>query len=241
MNSKLKSWVSVIINSIILLLFTLYFQKYKVYLYDIFGSNIAWDGRYELLELIKQHINIVLISSILAILIGGSLGIICSLKIGKEVKLIFEKWTYTLYMVPSMAILYIMVPLMGTGIKPAIVALTITGIVPIFMAFVSGIENVPHDIKEVSKGIGMSELQCLYKVELPMSIPVIISGLRTSLIINISAATLASNIGGGGLGMLLFSSMKNSNPIAIMEGTIPICLIALIVDRSLKNIENYFA
>ena len=239
MKIKLKPWVGVIINTIILILFTLYFDEFKVYLYKIFGSNLAWDGRYNLAELVKQHINIVLISSFLSIIIGGVLGLICSIKIGREIKPVFEKWIYILYMIPSMTILYIMVPLLGTGIKPAVVALTITGVVPIFIGFVSGIANVPDDIKEVSMGMGMNEIQSLYKVELPMAIPVIISGLRTSVIINISAATLASNIGGGGLGMLLFSSMKNGNPIAIIEGTVPIVLMALIVDKILKNIENY--
>ena len=133
-----------------------------------------------------------------------------------------------------------LVPILGMNEKPGIVALTIMGILPIYIGVVTGIHSVPPDVLEVAGGMGMSGRQTFTSVTLPLALPIIISGIRMSLIINVSAATLAAKVGGGGLGILLLNALRTGKPIQVIEGTIPVCLLALIIDRALKNIEDAF-
>lgn len=102
------------------------------------------------------------------------------------------------------------------------------------------IENSINQVR-IPEGMGMSKKEEFCQVIFPIALPVIIAGLRTALIINVSAATLAAQIGGGGLGILLLNAMKTGKAMTIIEGTIPICLLAVITDKILKNIETYFS
>lgn len=241
MKNRTSKWINLVIPSGLLLLFILFFQAAKFYLYKIFEIDSSWDAHYDLLKLIFQHLNIVLCSSSISVILGLSIGIFCSTAFGSEMKSVIEKLTYLGHMIPTLALLSFMVPIFGLGVKPAIIALIIIGTLPIYVGTISGIESVPQNIIEVAQGIGMTDKQVLCKVKLPLALPVIVSGLRTSLIINISAATLAANVGGGGLGILLLSALRSMNDISIIEGTVPICLLAIIVDRLLENIEKIFA
>ena len=119
------------------------------------------------------------------------------------------------------------------------IALTMHGILPIIFAVTSGIDNVDPILTKVAKGLGMKEYQILLKIKLPMAIPVIVSGMRVSLISCIGGATLASASGGEGLGVLLKAGQDTYNVVLIMECAIIICLISLIVDKTLRKIERW--
>ena len=241
MRREIKPWIEVCIYIIMLVLFTLFFQNIKFAIYEKFNINDVWETRYNLTKLIIQHMGIVLISSLLAIVLGGSLGFFCVSERGKEYKILVEKLTYLGQMIPALALLNILAPVLGMGQKPAVIALIIFGIMPIYMGVVSGVEGVSADLLEVAEGMGMSKKEEFCQVIFPIALPVIIAGLRTALIINVSAATLAAQIGGGGLGILLLNAMKTGKAMTIIEGTIPICLLAVITDKILKNIETYFS
>lgn len=238
MKKIIKQWMSVFFLIVVFIVFVLNFDKMKPALYDFFGMSMSMDTRHSLPKLTWEHLQVVFYSSFFSVIIGILLGIYSTTEAGKELRGIFEKVTYLGQMIPTIAILTFMVSFTGFGAKPAIVALIIFGILPIYVSTVSGIETIPGDIIEVAEGIGMNTYQKFKNVILPMALPVIISGLRTALIINISAATLSYTVGGGGLGVLLFSSLKSRNNVFILEGTVTICLLAVIVDRVLKNIEE---
>lgn len=238
MKKMVKQWIEVIVLIIILALFICNFEVLKPHLYKFFGTSMAGDTKFSLLTLTLEHLEVVFYSSFFAVFIGMALGVFSMTKAGAEFRGIFEKLTYLGQMIPTIAILTFMVSFTGFGSKPAIVALIIFGILPIYVSTVTGIESVPKDILEVADSVGMNAWQRLRMVIFPYALPVIISGLRTALIINISAATLSYQVGGGGLGVLLFSSLKSRNNVFIFEGTVTICLLAIITDRILRNIEE---
>lgn len=235
-----KKWGNIFIMTVILILFCAYFQEIKNYIAEKKGALATWDQKYTLFNYVKQHIKISFFSSFLSLIIGGTLGLISTTKKGENISSVLERMAYLGQMIPSIAMLTFLVPIFGMNEKPGIVALTIMGILPIYMGVVAGIRGVRPDVLEVAQGMGMSPSQTFFSVTFPLALPVIISGIRMSLIINVSAATLAARVGGGGLGILLLNALRTGKPIQVIEGTIPVCLLALIIDRSLKNIEDIF-
>nr|WP_054756263.1 ABC transporter permease [Liquorilactobacillus satsumensis] len=143
--------------------------------------------------------------------------------------------------VPSLALLALMIPLFGIGKLPAIVALFIYSLLPILRNTYIGMEKVdPPQLKDSVKGMGgMTNLQSIRHVEIPIAMPVIMAGgIRLSAVYVISWATLASYIGGGGLGDLIFNGLNLFQPDLIIGGTIPVAIMAIVVDFSLGKLEK---
>lgn len=238
MKRLLKQWSGVIILTVILVYIVFRFDSFKPALYSYFGQKMVTDSGFSLPSLTRAHLMVVLYSSLFSVILGIGLGVFSLSKAGKELSVILDKLVYLGQMIPSLAILSFIVTFTGFGPEPAIVALIIFGIFPIYVSTVTGLQSVPESYLEVADSIGMTAFQKYRTVILPMALPIIISGLRTALIINISAATLSFYYGGGGLGILLFSSLKSRNYVHILEGTIVLVLLSLIVDRALKNVED---
>ncbi|MCI1893677.1 MAG: ABC transporter permease [Lactobacillus sp.] len=140
--------------------------------------------------------------------------------------------------VPSLALLALMIPLFGIGQVPAIVALFIYSLLPILRNTYIGMEDVSPTLKDSAKGMGMTPLQSIFQVEIPMAMPVIMAGIRLSAVYVIAWATLASYIGAGGLGDLIFNGLNLFQPDLIIGGTIPVTLLALLVDYALGRLEK---
>ncbi|KRL97700.1 ABC transporter permease [Liquorilactobacillus satsumensis] len=140
--------------------------------------------------------------------------------------------------VPSLALLALMIPLFGIGKLPAIVALFIYSLLPILRNTYIGMEKVDPQLKDSVKGMGMTNLQSIRHVEIPIAMPVIMAGIRLSAVYVISWATLASYIGGGGLGDLIFNGLNLFQPDLIIGGTIPVAIMAIVVDFSLGKLEK---
>jgi osmoprotectant transport system permease protein len=140
--------------------------------------------------------------------------------------------------IPSLALLGFMIPLLGIGWTPAIVALTIYGLLPILRNTYTGIMNVDKSMKQAGIGMGMTSLQVLFKVELPLALSVIMAGIRTSTVLIIGVATLAALIGAGGLGDLIFRGIAMVSAELILAGAIPAALMALIFDTLLEWLEK---
>ncbi|MGT2906653.1 ABC transporter permease [Streptococcus dentiloxodontae] len=140
--------------------------------------------------------------------------------------------------IPSLALLAMMIPLFGVGKLPAIVALFIYSLLPILRNTYVGLQNVSPTLRDSAQGMGMSPIQSIFQVELPLAMPVIMTGVRLSAIYVIAWATLASYIGAGGLGDLIFSGLNLFEPKLIIGGTIPIILLSLISDYLLGLLEK---
>lgn len=146
--------------------------------------------------------------------------------------------TSMLQTIPSLALLAMMIPLFGVGKTPAIVALFIYSLLPILRNTYVGLNNVDPNLKDSAQGMGMLPIQSIFLVELPLAMPVIMAGVRLSAIYVIAWATLASYIGAGGLGDLIFSGLNLFQPELIIGGTIPVILLSLLTDFLLGLLER---
>ncbi|GAA4104775.1 ABC transporter permease/substrate-binding protein [Mucilaginibacter panaciglaebae] len=183
-----------------------------------------------------QHISLTFISLIIAVLIGLPLGIFIARR--KAFSGPVLGIAGILQTIPSIALLGFMIPLLGIGPKPAIVALLLYALLPIIRNTYTGISCVDGSVKEAAIAMGMSGWQLLFKVELPLAMPVILAGIRTATVINVGVATLASYIAAGGLGEFIFGGISLNNTNMILAGAIPAALLAILFDFLLSLLQK---
>ncbi|KAI9449148.1 hypothetical protein F5148DRAFT_1291787 [Russula earlei] len=141
--------------------------------------------------------------------------------------------------IPSIALLGFLIPLAGIGARPAIIALLLYALLPIIRNTFTGITGVDTAIKEAAKGMGMNAMQLLFKIELPLAMPVILAGIRTATVINVGIATLAAYIAAGGLGEFIFGGISLNNSNMILAGAIPAAALAILLDLLLSVIQRF--
>lgn len=194
------------------------------------------ENQAELLEKTWEHISISLLSLLAAIIVAVPLGIVLT-KSDKLAKIVLSI-TSVLQTVPSLAILAMMIPFFGIGTVPAVIALFLYVLLPILNNTYLGIQSVNKDAREAGRAMGMTQNQLLRMVELPLAVPVIMSGIRLSAVYAISWATLASYIGAGGLGDFIFNGLNLYQPKLIIAGAVVVTLLALVTDFTLAYIEK---
>lgn len=199
------------------------------------GDFLAQHGA-ELLVKTWEQLYISAVSLGLGILVAVPLGVVLT-RLPKTAKVVIAL-TSMLQTVPSLALLALMIPLFGIGQVPAIVALFIYSLLPILRNTYIGMQDVSPVLKDAAKGMGMTPVQSIVQVELPMAMPVIMAGIRLSAVYVIAWATLASYIGAGGLGDLIFSGLNLFQPALIIGGTVPVTILALAVDWLLGRLEK---
>lgn len=141
--------------------------------------------------------------------------------------------------IPSVAILFVMYPYLGLGFRPALFALAALACPPILINTNVGFSEVDPAIREAAYGMGMTTLQVLRQVELPLAFPVVIAGIRTAAVEVIASATLATFIGGGGLGDFINEGLSNFNNTEILVGAIPVALLTLMAEVLLGSVERF--
>ncbi len=189
-------------------------------------------------KLLVQHLKLVGISLSLSIIIALVLGI-------SVTRYPFNKWMPQIVSflnaaqgVPSLAVVAIFLPIMGVGVLPAIVALTLYGLLPIARNTIAGIEGIDPDILEAAKGMGMPSRDVFWKVELPLALPVIIAGIQTSAVLIVGTAIIADLIGAGGLGRLIFTGINHYKPFITLLGSLMAAGIAIILDQGIGFIQR---
>ena len=140
--------------------------------------------------------------------------------------------------IPSIALLGFMIPLMGIGFQPAIIALFVYALLPIVRNTYTGLQEVEPSVIEAARGMGMTPWQILTKVELPLALPTLFAGIRTATVINVGVATLAAYIGAGGLGAFIFGGISLNNQNMILAGAIPAALLAILLDAALGKLQR---
>jgi len=191
----------------------------------------------DLLASVAQHVKLVAFSMIIAIVVGVALGIVIT-----RVSFL-RKWVLgaagVLQTVPSLALLGFMIPFFGIGAQTAIAALFLYSLLPIIRNTFTGIRDVDKSVLEAAKGMGMTDWQILYKVELPLALSVIMAGIRTATVINVGTATLAAFIGAGGLGDFIFLGISRNIDALVLIGAFPAALLALLFDYILGLLERW--
>jgi osmoprotectant transport system permease protein len=196
-----------------------------------------FDSRKEdLLQSLGVHIQLVLLSMLLAVVIGIALGILITRM--KPLKGTVLGVAGILQTIPSLAMLGFMIPLFGIGMKTAVAALFLYSLLPIIRNTYAGITDVDKSIVEAARGMGMKSWQILFKVQLPLSFSVIMAGIRTAAVINVGTATLAAFIGAGGLGEFIFLGIQRNIEALTLLGAIPAAVLALFMDYLLGLLEK---
>lgn len=184
-----------------------------------------------------EHFYISFSALLLGVAIAVPLGIMLS-KTKKIAKIVLTV-TSVLQTVPSLALLAIMIPFLGVGKVPAIVALCIYSLLPILNNTFIGMQSVNQNIKAAGTAMGMTPMQSMRMVELPLAMPIIMSGIRLSAVYVISWATLASYIGAGGLGDFIFNGLNLYKTELIVGGALLVTALALLVDFLLSRFERF--
>lgn len=185
-----------------------------------------------------EHLAIVGLSSAITIAVGVPLGIFVTRRAGLQFRPLVSSAVDLGQTFPPVAVLALAMPLLGFGYGPAVIALVIYGLFPVVSGTIAGIEAVPAPVRDAAVGMGMSPVQVLLRVELPLAARVIIGGIRTSASINIGTATVGAAIGTGGLGVPIIGGLAVQNMAYVLEGAIPAALLAVLVDAALARVEQ---
>ena len=187
-------------------------------------------------ELLLQHVQLVGYSVLIAILIAIPLAVLTSRVAWLERPMTwFANVGQT---VPSLAVLGLTLPLLGIGFRPALFALTIKAILPIFLNTFVGIRSVDRAIADAARGMGTSDRQLLWLVELPLATPVMFAGIQTATVQNISLATLAAYIGGGGFGDWILQGLAIVNPPILLAGAVPVAVLAMGTEIGMRGLRR---
>jgi len=197
-------------------------------------TQLRWG---EVLEATFVHIQLVFFSMIIATVLAVTLGIVVTRV--PWLKTIVLGGTGVLQTIPSLALLGFMIPIFGIGVYTAIAALFLYSLLPIMRNTYTGIKDVDQATIEAARGLGMTNMQILFKVELPLAIPVIMAGIRTAAVINVGNATLAAFIGAGGLGDFIFLGITRGIDGLILLGAIPATLLAIVIETFFSAVERW--
>jgi osmoprotectant transport system permease protein len=186
--------------------------------------------------LLAAHLAIVAASSTLSLVVGVAAGVLVTRGAGREFRPLVETLVAIGQTVPPVAVLAIAVPLIGFGVQPALVALALYGLLPIVRATIAGLESVPQGVVEVARGLGLGSLQCLVRIELPLALPVLLAGVRSSVIINIGTAAVASTVGAKTLGSPIIVGLAGFNTAYVIQGALVVGLLAVVVDAAFDRL-----
>ncbi len=201
--------------------------------------NFVTQNRTEIAELTLEHLWIVGISTLLAIAIGIPLGILITRKPALQKPVIAT--ANIIQTIPSLALFGFLLPAPWIGERAgrlAILALTLYALLPLIRNTYAGIKGVDTAVTEAARGMGLTDWQLLFQVELPLAASIILAGVRVSMVMSIGLATIAAAIGAGGLGELIFRGLAMVNNAVILAGAVPAALMALAADTILGWLEK---
>jgi osmoprotectant transport system permease protein len=188
------------------------------------------------LDLVAAHLALVGASSLVAAALGMAAGIFVTRPAGAAFRSIVETIVTMGQTFPPVAVLALAVPIMGFGYQPALIALTVYGLLPIVQNTIAGLVAVPGSVREAARGVGMTEGEILRRVELPLAAPVIAAGVRTSAIINVGTATIASTVGAKTLGSPIILGLNGSNIAYVIQGAVLVGLLAVVIDLAFDRL-----
>lgn len=190
------------------------------------------------IEFLLGHLAITFVTILFAILIGVTLGVLIT-----RVRVLYDpviKTAGVLYTIPSLALFGIMIPIVGIGFEPAVIALTLYSLLAIIRNTAVGIDEVPEAIIESARGMGFTDFQILLRIELPLALPVIFAGIRIAVVSTISLATLASFFGAKSLGNLIFEGISagGTRNDKVVAGAVGASALAILFDQAIGRVEH---
>ena len=192
-------------------------------------------------QLLLQHCTLVGVSSFFSVLVGTAVGVWITRPMGQSFKPVVETVVSMGQTFPPVAVLALAVPAVGFGELPALMALALYGLLPVVQATVSGLQSVPAAVEQAASGIGMSAWQRLRQVEGPLALPVWLSGVRTSVIINIGTAAIASTVGAKTLGSPIIVGLSGFNTAYVLQGALLVGMLAVVTDMAFERLARLVA
>lgn len=182
-----------------------------------------------------QHIYISMGSMVIVLVISIPLGIY--LTRNKELAEPVIGFTGIFQTIPSIAMFGFLLPVVGIGIKPTIIALVLYALLPVVRNVYTGILEVNQSVVDAGRGMGMTGMQILWMIEIPLALPVIMAGIRTATVMTIGVTTIAAFVGAGGLGEIIFRGVSMMRTELILLGALPAAALAILTDLLLKKLE----
>ena len=189
-------------------------------------------------QLLGQHVFLVAVSSLISVAIGSVIGVLVTRRAGSQFRPLIETVTSIGQTFPPVAVLAVAVPLVGFGELPAIIALALYGLLPVVQSTMAGLQSVPGGVQQAATGMGMSRWQSLRQVELPLALPVWLAGVRTSVIINIGTAAIASTVGAKTLGSPIIVGLSGFNTAYVLQGAVLVGMLAVLVDLGFEALSK---
>ncbi|WP_414472751.1 ABC transporter permease [Microvirga sp. M2] len=194
-----------------------------------------------LLMLTLQHLRTVSLATAASTLLAVTLGIFVTRPSGAEFLPLSRSLVNIGQTFPPIAVLAIAVPLVGFGEEPTFIALFLYGLLPIFENTLTGLTQVPAQALDAARGMGMNARQRLMQVELPLAFPVILAGIRVSVIISLGTATIGSTVAAKGLGEVIIAGLQSNNLAFILQGGLVVALLAVLIHDGLGLVERVAA
>ncbi|ALD64905.1 ABC transporter permease [Glutamicibacter soli] len=186
----------------------------------------------------QEHLQITLISTVIVLLIAIPLGILLTRPSLRKAAPAVRAIANFGQAAPAIGVIVLLAFWLGFGPKTAVISLVIYAILPVLSNTIVGLQQVDQRLVEAGRGIGMSQLAVLFKVELPLAVPVMLSGIRTALVLLVGTATLATFINGGGLGILITTGVNLNLNVVLIAGSLLVALLALTVDWIGRLVEQ---
>lgn len=191
--------------------------------------------------LLWQHVRLVLLSSMVSVAVGTLIGVGSTRVAGQAFRPLLDTLVSAGQTLPPVAVLALAVPVLGFGEWPALLALALYGLLPVVQGTVSGLESVPVPVLQAARGLGMSPWQRLVQVEAPLALPVWLSGVRTSVIINIGTAAIASTVGVKTLGSPIIVGLSGFNTAYVLQGAALVGMLAVVTDMGFERLSRRLA
>jgi osmoprotectant transport system permease protein len=182
-----------------------------------------------LLNLTLSHLGIVALATLAASIIAIGLAILVTRPSGREFLPLSRTLANVGQTFPPVAVLALAVPILGFGTEPTLVALFLYGLLPIFENALTGLTTISPEIEEAAAGTGMTEAQRLFQIELPLTLPLILAGVRLSVVISIGTATIGSTVAASTLGEAIIAGLINSNLAFVMQGGLIVAILAVLI------------
>ena len=191
--------------------------------------------------LLWQHLLLVGASSLFSVVVGSAIGVWVTRPAGHAFRPLVESVLAMSQAFPPVAVLALAVPVVGFGELPALLALALYGLLPVVQGSVSGLQGVPAAQRQAAWSLGLTPRQCLRYVDLPLALPVWLSGVRTSVIINIGTAAIASTVGAKTLGSPIIVGLSGFNTAYVLQGAMLVALLAVAVDMAFEKLARRVA
>ena len=204
-----------------------------------YGAPAIYDQG-NILELALSHLWTVLLAAAASTVVAVALGVFVTRPAGAQFLPLSRTLVNIGQTVPPVAVLAVAVPLVGFGQTPTLIALFAYGLLPIFENTIAGLESCPQPVLDAADGMGMNAWQRLRQVELPLALPLIMEGVRLSLVINVGTATIGSTVAARGLGEVIIAGLLSNNTAFVLQGGLVTGLMAILLYDGMRLLERRF-